>query len=410
MKTKSLLILLSLIHLIQGLMFSQWYRQESGTTEALNDVICLNKDTVFAVGNSGIILKTTNGGENWISKNSGFTNSILKVRFSDDNIGYAVGLEGVIKTYDCGETWEILNVIENDIYSVSCVNSDTVFICGANGLIKKTEDGGITWTSQITGISETVTNIQFVNDTLGYATAGTPYEDNYFLKTCDYGQNWQSQHLSLGGIFALFFCNDTIGFISSSSLFKTNNGGENWIETDYIYWSNIYSILCLSPDLIWVSGWEAFNDEGGVVANSLTGGIGDDAFSYVSGYHEFYNSIYFANDTTGYAVGFVNNDYSGFTGGLIIKNSTGNNINQIDNIQNNNLYSIYPNPSEGIFTLETSESPALISVWDITGKELFRTETSKTINRIDLSNYNDGLYFILIKTGHQEIIKKVVIS
>ena len=197
MKTIKLLFLLLLI--INFTAQAQWHRQEANTAEGLNDVFCINADTVFAVGNAGVILKTVDGGENWIHKTSDFTGYLWKIRFADDTTSYAIGKQGIIKTTDCGETWTILDTAEDSLYSVSCVNKDTVYISGVNGLIQKTENGGQTWVTQDPGIIETVTNIQFVNDTLGYATAGTIYEDNYFLKSVDTGQNWQAQFMGGGG-------------------------------------------------------------------------------------------------------------------------------------------------------------------------------------------------------------------
>ena len=60
----------------------------------------------WAVGYNGTILKTTDGGANWIILNSQTNLSLNSVIFIDQNIGWAVGWEGIIlHTTDGGLTW-----------------------------------------------------------------------------------------------------------------------------------------------------------------------------------------------------------------------------------------------------------------------------------------------------------------
>ena len=52
------------------------------------------------------IIKTTNGGESWVSQLSGTTNNLFEVSFTDADIGTAVGYEGtILRTTDGGENW-----------------------------------------------------------------------------------------------------------------------------------------------------------------------------------------------------------------------------------------------------------------------------------------------------------------
>ena len=48
---------------------AQWIQQTTGTTADLYGISFLNEKTGFVCG-SGVILKTTNGGANWINVNS----------------------------------------------------------------------------------------------------------------------------------------------------------------------------------------------------------------------------------------------------------------------------------------------------------------------------------------------------
>jgi polyhydroxybutyrate depolymerase len=74
----------------------------------------------------------------------------------------------------------------------------------------------------------------------------------------------------------------------------------------------------------------------------------------------------------------------------------------INEIRKEHSVNIYPNPSEGIVSIEGSFSFA--TLFDINGKLLI--ETSK--DKIDLSSYAKGVYFIRIISENKTIIKKLV--
>ncbi len=77
--------------------------------------------------------------------------------------------------------------------------------------------------------------------------------------------------------------------------------------------------------------------------------------------------------------------------------------------------SIYPNPSNGQFTInyEAINSSSSIEVRDVRGKlvyeNLLNSSTSGTLN-IDLSNHNKGFYFIKIFNEQNSFIEKIIIQ
>lgn len=54
-----------LLFMLPTLLYSQWVKQVSNTTETLNNTHFVNNSIGFAVGNNGTIIKTTDGGTNW---------------------------------------------------------------------------------------------------------------------------------------------------------------------------------------------------------------------------------------------------------------------------------------------------------------------------------------------------------
>jgi photosystem II stability/assembly factor-like uncharacterized protein len=80
--------------------------QTSGTTRTLRSVFPLNGNIVIAVGDTGTILRTADGGNTWTAKTSGTTRNLNSVYFLDATTGFAVGEAGVIlSTSDSGNTW-----------------------------------------------------------------------------------------------------------------------------------------------------------------------------------------------------------------------------------------------------------------------------------------------------------------
>lgn len=74
--------------------------------------------------------------------------------------------------------------------------------------------------------------------------------------------------------------------------------------------------------------------------------------------------------------------------------------------------SVYPNPSaSGVFTIKGLPAQAEIRVVDLLGKELIYRNPNPSNTRIDLSEYGQGTYFILIKSqNHWYNIRVVVLQ
>ena len=74
----------------------------------LRDVFVLDENTIFAVGDCGTIIKTTNCGENWDIITYGIYDNLHSIHFTDENTGWIVGDEGLIlKSSDSGDSWII---------------------------------------------------------------------------------------------------------------------------------------------------------------------------------------------------------------------------------------------------------------------------------------------------------------
>ena len=88
-----------------------WIQLEKPTTRNLNRLSFVDSLRGWVVGDTGTILNTTNGGENWTMQQSGITNDIIDICMIDQNFGWAVAIDLIsygtitLKTTNGGTTW-----------------------------------------------------------------------------------------------------------------------------------------------------------------------------------------------------------------------------------------------------------------------------------------------------------------
>jgi photosystem II stability/assembly factor-like uncharacterized protein len=112
----------------------------------LYDVFFQNETLGFIVGDSGTILRTTDGGKDWALVQMADVPTIFSIGFKNDMEGWAVGHHGYfLKTENGGSSWERLKIgTENSLYSISILG-DYGVIVGDLATQLTSIDGGKTW-------------------------------------------------------------------------------------------------------------------------------------------------------------------------------------------------------------------------------------------------------------------------
>jgi len=89
-------------------------------------------------------------------------------------------------------------------------------------------------------------------------------------------------------------------------------------------------------------------------------------------------------------------------------------ISDTNNSKKQNEIIIFPNPSNGIFTITVPEgiNVAKIEIFDITGKYVYSTSAFKSsdIIQLNLSAYKKGIYFVKMISGDKSWISKAIIN
>jgi len=105
------------------------------------------------------------------------------------------------------------------------------------------------------------------------------------------------------------------------------------------------------------------------------------------------NSV--ANDYMFYNVGGGWNT-SQFIGAWMIRPLLSMNNLYLNNYNSLNSLKIYPNPSSSYINIETQMTNNLISLVDLSGKVIFEEATNNSVIRLDIEEFNSGIYILKI--------------
>jgi photosystem II stability/assembly factor-like uncharacterized protein len=339
-----------------------WITQTSGTTQELLGIYFTDPMTGWACGNNGVILNTTNGGTNWNTQNSGTSNNFETVYFPSATIGYCGGRFVISKTTNAGATWANLTITD-DMTAMSFINTNTGWGCCWGGHMYATTNGGATWNQQNSGTLLHLHGIFFANALSGWATIDDPGAGG-IIATTNGGTNWTFQLTGIPGQHSVFFINSSTGYTSGGNIYKTTNGGTNWE-------------LQIPPS-----------------------GIGE------------CTSVFFTNENTGWSVTLFGKIIATTTGGISgVKQIGGTVPGHFELAQN------YPNPfnpeTNIDFDLPKSSEVKLV-IYSAAGKEIEipvngKLTAGKYSVNWNASVYASGVYFYRLVTPEINETKKMIL-
>jgi len=218
---------------------------------------------IFAAGAFGLLQKSTNAGANFTcltnflspgtkySVWAQYNNGLVLVAGAPGSAGAT--FDQVLRSTNGGTTWAIVPFgSTSTYYDIAMLNANTGFICGSNGALRKTTNGGANWDSVPGPFGvNLLRRIEFVNASTGYLFQSSG-ATNGAWKTTNGGANWDS----IPGIgaetrgYASSFVNANTGYVGNYTpkLMKTTNGGVNWtvltntpMGSGFIYGVNFFN-------------------------------------------------------------------------------------------------------------------------------------------------------------------------
>ena len=310
---------------------------------------------------SSLILKTSDGGDNWSMANHVKINRLNDVYFVTNAVGWAVGSKGewdlncCLYTNDGGENWGIqssISVVGAKLYGVHFRDENIGSTCGADGAFFLTNNGGTSgWAL---GISMPILNL---NAIFNFGT----------LYGCIVGDEGT----------VLYTINNWYQYIEQTSNTDENLNGVSGDPTTNKLWAvGDNGIIIYSSN--YLLGWTIQN----------------------SGVSENLNDVCMLSDTEGWAVG---------DNGTILHFTQATSISHINDSQ----IQVYPNPANDWLHIIFAEGNTFqqMQIVNAGGQLIYKENmvNSKDI-LLDVSAYPTGIYFLKIINEAKLVVKKILIE
>ncbi|MEO8209296.1 MAG: FG-GAP-like repeat-containing protein [bacterium] len=313
---------------------SGWFVQNSGVTENLNDVYFINSQTGWIAGNYSV-LKTTNGGNNWIVNDvvSCPPSGLYSICFANANNGMVGGYSSncfpdnlLYKTSNGGSNWNRLYFIGgsyNTVTDIMFVDANTGFFCVGGGdmgytwgSIHKTTNGGQNWSGIYSG-NYAIGSVTFETSLTGWASGyfsqefPEPTDTSFIIKTTDGGSSWLVKYSSTeSGYGKLFFIKEFGWGLGNDTIIHTTDGGDNWTFQKLNRQASFQSVYFIDQN----TGWAAGNFGADTTNIIKTTNGGTNWFDLKNNDNTNLTSVIFTDVNSGWAVG---------PGGKILKTTTG---------------------------------------------------------------------------------------
>ena len=230
---------------------------------------------------SGVILFTEDGGENW--KRVPPTGPVYAhnrdMDFVDDRNGWIIGRQGVVHTGDGGATWR--RVDEDGKMdsgnAIDFVNDSRGWVVGKFGEVHRTDDGGVTWKKvealgNLDKVSDdekpNLTSVHFIDLEHGWiagyireSTLMEQHDHAVIIHTSNGGRTWRHQ---LDGVESLLrsvrFADRRRGWAvgynvndGTSTVLATDDAGRNWHAQTTIHGEKLLA-LDVRDGHVWAVG------------------------------------------------------------------------------------------------------------------------------------------------------------
>jgi photosystem II stability/assembly factor-like uncharacterized protein len=396
----------------------QYITEGNGSGSADNWIKSLefiDQNTGFACGWNGYLRKTTDKGESWIPLQTGLPSHYYDTEFTDENVGYLLygnsGETFLAKTTNAGNNFsQIYSFNEYATGKVEFLNSNTGFILGYYRFFR-TGDAGLSWTEtdlpdniQLYGFDNIDNSTIFICGKLQSSSTSKVY------KSTDAGLTWIEVFSASKDMYRITFCNNLTGYVCGRGMFKTTDGGSNWLRMNTL------------PGDPFLSGMDFLNANTGIVS-----GYGD-VYRTTNGGEKWEINQNLPTGTRLENVHFFSKDTVLLTGdqGVILKtyNGGGNYITgfseqKTERISSHELFQNYPNPFNPSTTIKFMvkndvSGVAVIRIYNILGVEIDRLTIDLNGSGIysvlwNADRFSSGAYFYSVDLGGEAMFSKMLL-
>lgn len=385
-------------------------------------IITENLMTASVVGENGSIMRTDNGGINWVQQYSNLTNvinSIDYVNYTNGqnqlvNLKLAVCENGVIlRSTDNGNTWNIiLSGTLADLNDIAINSPDMIFVCGNNGSLLRSTDMGLTWIPYRVKTSNNLNHLALLNPSLSLNTIrAIVVGDNGTCFATTNMNDWfrlniptTENILSISARDSIIVCGTDHG-----TTLRSVNRGNTWETIASGISNNIYELIFIN------SGVVVGSCENGTIIRSTD--YGSNWVIINSPVKNDLFAIDFGSESFGIATGGFGTEIYTTDGGISWSTSPAAPFKKIAVNVPVKLEQNYPNPfnpsTKISYTIDQS-SFVNIMVYDMTGREIktlcneYRSAGTYNVN-FNATDLSSGIYFYTLRVNSaQNIITKTM--
>jgi photosystem II stability/assembly factor-like uncharacterized protein len=267
-------------------------------SQGFNAVYSKDGSDVIAVGQSGSVFSSMNGGNSWGSYTLG-TSNFNAVQ----SMGAYIWIAGDNGTFylssNNGATWNMQTLAGGqNLKSLFFFDSNTGWIVGNNGTILKTTNSGVNWTAENSPVSVNINSVKFSTSQAGIACGNS----GKVIHTTNGGVNWTQLPTSTTKNLLSIDRKSNIIIVGAAEglVFKSTDSGTTWSVVDYAIMTkpDIKTVFMLDPNIFYSCGGGGFirksTDAGATFsfqANPMIGNL---------------VSIYFFDALKGWAVSSLN--------------------------------------------------------------------------------------------------------
>lgn len=388
---------------------AQWHPVNSNTTETLFDLFLTDSLNGYCVGGTndwgsapctGVILETTDGGENWNTLFSMDSISIKNVAVVEENGNiklYGFGLKNgnphLVSTFlnSPFQNWTVLPINYRPIETVVHDNK-IYFIDDYDHLLKVISNGSLsTITSTMASIFHVNDEgITFVNDAVDHIFHSANHAEP-FTALPQHPTNFFGQNQITG---AEIYKQEDILVITCTypnRVLSSLDGGLNWVINEQAPGST-FNIL--GHQSIYSIGVQ------GTIQHSRNAGSSWQTQYTLTG-NPMNASMTFTSYSTGFALG---------ENGLLLKTTIEDEPLSVTENKDPKKINIYPNPGNGTVAIQVDGNLRFssISLTDMNGLSI--KKFSANASKLDISDISQGSYFLKFETETGMVIKSLIID
>ena len=399
----------------------------TAVTDRYDDIYFLNPDTGWAVsldcciGQTGQILKTTDGGITWIQGNASSTAIYRDIGFLDDQTGFVGILESdsfyndtaiMYQSSNGGNNWYPVTSLPGPrpagICGMCVINDSTLYAVGryfGPAGFYKTTNKGTSWTYiAVDSLAGGLVDVYFANPDTGFAvgTTGNWYTGSgVILHTSNGGNNWEvirTTDRDSEICWKLSFPSSKMGYISIESFrtsidsqfcLKTIDGGQTWNEVYFTTEAGAFNdggfdaqgIGFINDNLGWIGGRDS-----GTLGKEYKTEDGGATWS-TENWGRSLNRFRWVGDGIAY-----------FSGSQVYKFQISSGIASITNA----LLKLYPDPATGTLYIAGLIDQTPIVVTDLKGQVMISDMANGNTMVINISQLPAGVYFL----NNQKFVKE----